>query len=96
MSIPAHPEVGTMLYLSCINCDSEGVRQVSGAKVNAKNPDGSTCYVIRFSCAECGYINGSLRPIWYNLYSTGVIVGYGFDIEKTLKFYSHQGVGAES
>lgn len=88
MGIPLKPKIGTKLYFTCIRCDSEGFRQVKGVKKNAENSDGSTCYTIKFLCADCGYLNGDLKPIWYNLYSSGEIVGYGFDYEKTCELYA--------
>ncbi len=78
----------TKLYFTCIRCDAEGLRQVKGLKKNSENSDVSICYTIMFLCSDCVYLNGDLKPIWYHMYSSVEIVGYGFDYEKTCELYA--------
>ena len=79
MTLPRNPRRGmTLLKFTCIDCNAEGFFPIrSVKKVPGENKDGSTCYIIKFTCSRCDYLNGQYRPIWYNVGHAGCVHGGG-------------------
>lgn len=70
----AIPKRGQRIEITCIGCDKQGRMVVTSVRRNSENDDGSTCYTLKAKCQTCGYINGQLKPIWYNMYELGQVV----------------------
>lgn len=75
MTYPDRPDLGLLIEYTCNYCSARRFSPVvdydrSG---DIPNDDGSYCYTVQFECSACSKINGLIRPVWYNLYSKGVI-----------------------
>jgi hypothetical protein len=71
---PTDPKKGYKIERYCINCDRKAMMNITKSKKNSINADGSTCYTIQANCPNCGYENGQIKPMWWNLYCKGSMV----------------------
>lgn len=78
--LPEKPYKGLKLHFTCISCDREGFTPITKIRKKSVNYDGlSTCYTVEFTCLFCGYKNGEIRPIWYNIEHKGEVQGGGIN-----------------
>lgn len=70
---PTDPKKGYQIERFCINCDRKAMMNITKIRKKSINADGSTCYTIQANCPNCGYENGQIKPMWWNLYSKGAM-----------------------
>lgn len=77
VTYPDKPYLGLSIEYTCNFCVIKSLSPIVGFKGGdgePSNDDGSHIYTVQFECSACGKINGRIRPVFYNLYSKGVIV----------------------